>query len=101
VSDGLKSFKISDQRKKPIEKATKKDATPPSVGFPKIEALIEQDSPDLSGLHARKQALDEMTSSATTPKDKAAAKRAAEAYAKSLALIDSLLATKAKMAGKA
>src|SRR5687768_11300844 len=103
---GLKSFKISDQVKQPVDKprpwarATPKAGAPGapadgaaggSAGFPRIEALVEQDAPDLSGFDKRAAELDEMVKAAKSPKEKAAATKAAAAYAKARALISYLL----------
>jgi hypothetical protein len=99
----LSSFKISDQVKAPVErpKAKKeKDAgPPPSVGFPRIEAVVESgDAQTIAGLQARLAALQEMAKAGSN-KDKLAAKKAAAAYEKTKALLDYLLATKAKLTG--
>lgn len=103
----LKSFKISDQVKQPVERprpghaGQKKGEAPAasSTGFPRIEGLVESDAPDLSGFAARQATLEEMAKAPGTPKEKAAAKKAAQAYAKARALIDYLLETKRKMSG--
>ena len=99
----LQSFKISDQVKSPVERPkAKKDSSagpPPSVGFPRIEAVVEAGNADtISGLQARLATLQEMAKSGSN-KDKLAAKKAAAAYEKTKALLDYLLATKAKLAG--
>lgn len=100
----LKSFKISDQVKQPVERprpGQKKGEAPAasSTGFPRIEGLVESDAPDLSGFAARQATLEEMAKAPGSPKEKAAAKKAAQAYAKARALIDYLLETKRKMSG--
>ncbi len=98
----LKSFKISDQTKQPVDRprskaAAKADAAPPpSVGFPRIEAVVE--SGDLGGLSDRMAALQEMARSGSN-KDKLAAKKAAAAYERAAALLGYLLETKARLAG--
>lgn len=102
ATDDLKSFKIGDKVKKPVEppKAGAKTEAPPqaaSVGFPRIEAVVEQDQPDLSGLQARRAELEAQAGSAKANKDKAAAKKAALAYQRTEELITYLLETKAKM----
>ena len=102
---GLKSFKISDQVKKPVEKprpwaraAPQGDTGGGSAGFPRIEALVESSAPDLAGFDKRAADLEEMAKSAKTPKDKNAPKKAAGAYKTTRALIDYLLETKSKLA---
>jgi hypothetical protein len=99
----LQSFKISDQVKSPVErpKAKKdKDAgPPPSVGFPRIESVVESGGADtLAALKSRAATLQEMAKSGSN-KDKLAAKKAAQAYEKARALLDYLLATKARLTG--
>jgi hypothetical protein len=99
----LQSFKISDQVKSPVErpkaKKEKEAGPPPSVGFPRIEAVVESgDEETLAGMQARMATLQEMAKSGSN-KDKLAAKKAAAAYEKTRALLDYLLATKAKLTG--
>jgi hypothetical protein len=95
----LKGFKISDQVKQPVDRARPKKeeaaAPPPSVGFPRIEALVE--SGDLGGLAGRLEALRELAKSGSN-KDKLAAKKAAGAYERAQALLSYLLETKARLA---
>ncbi len=96
----LKSFKIADQTKQPVERARNKGAKdeappPPSVGFPRIEALVE--SGDLGGLELRLATLQEMSRSGSN-KDKLAARKAAGAYERAQALLGYLLDTKARLA---
>ena len=104
-SDDLKAFKISDQVKPTVDKPkgpSSKEGPPApaaSAGFPRIEALVEAAAPDLSGLEAREAELLEKAKAKGSNKDKAAAKRAATAYAKARALIAYLLETKQKMVG--
>ena len=96
----LKSFKISEQTKQPVDRARNKNAKeeaapPPSVGFPRIEALVE--TGDLGGLDQRLAVLQEMSRSGSN-KDKLAAKKAAAAYERAQALLGYLLDTKARLA---
>jgi hypothetical protein len=98
--EDLKSFKISDQVPKTVDrpKGGKKAEEPhPSAGFPRIEALIEQDAPDFGGMEARYKELQELEKSAKTAKEKAAAKKAALAYSHALGIIGYLLDTKNKL----
>lgn len=104
ASDDLKSFKIGDKVKKPIEPprpGSKAEPAPPaaSVGFPRIESVVEAEQADLSGLQARQAELLAMAEGAKANKDKAAAKKAALAYQRAQELIAYLLETKAKMTG--
>lgn len=102
ASDELKSFKVGDKVKKTVEPprpgAKAEPATQvPSVGFPRIEAVVEADQPDLTGLQARHAELSALAAAAKANKDKAAAKKAALAYQRAQELIAYLLETKAKM----
>lgn len=97
----MKSFRIADQQKPGVSKpgAKKQDAVEaPSAGFPRIEALVEQASPDLGGLDARHAQLSELATKGASNKEKAAAKKAAVAYERTRDLVEHLLATKAQMA---
>lgn len=103
ANDDLKSFKISDKVKPQVEpprpgQSKEAEAPPPSVGFPRIEAVVEADVPDLTGLASRQAELEGLTGSGSN-KDKAAAKKAALAYQRTRELITYLLETKAKMVG--
>ena len=97
----LKSFKISDQVKQPVERpragAKAPPATPASAGFPRIEALVDAAQPELAGFAERQQALLALSKGKGTPKERAAAQKAHTAYVKVRALIDYLLETKRKM----
>lgn len=105
MSEELKPFKISDQVKPTVDKpraskaAAQEQPAAGSAGFPNIEALVESAAADLSGLDARHAQLEEMAKGKGSPKDKAAAKKAAGAYGKARNLIEYLLETKQKMAG--
>lgn len=99
TKEDLKGFKISDQVKSPVEKPRAKKAEaaapPPSVGFPRIEAIVE--SGDLGGLEGRLNQLKELAKSGSN-KDKLAAKKAASAYERAQTLLRYLLDTKARLA---
>ena len=100
----LKSFKISDQVKKQVDRPKGKAASVEapagsSAGFPRIESLVESAAPDLSGFDGRQAQLEEMAKGKGSNKEKAGAKKAAVAYAKARALISYLLETKQKMMG--
>jgi hypothetical protein len=98
TKEDLKGFKISDQVKAPVEKPRAKKASeagpPPSVGFPRIEAVVE--SGDLGGLDGRMQQLKEMQKVGGN-KEKLAAKKAVAAYERAHALLRYLLDTKARL----
>ncbi len=99
----MKSFKIGDQQKPGVQKPGSKKAEAPaqaggSAGFPRIEAIVESGTPDLSGLEARTTALAELAAKpGASNKDKAAAKKAIVAYERAKDLVEYLLDTKAKM----
>ena len=97
--DDLKSFKISDQVKQKVDRprgGQKAAEAPSSVGFPRIEALLEAEEPDLSGLGARMDALDELASSGGA-REKAAAKKARAAYERTVDVLEFLVSTKQQM----
>jgi hypothetical protein len=101
----LQSFKISEQVKAAVDRPRgKKDkdkssGPPPTVGFPRIEAVVESGGDDvLLALQQRLATLQEMSKSGAN-KQKLAAKKAAAAYEKASALLQYLLATKAKLTG--
>lgn len=101
MSDDLKSFKISDATPKGADRGSRKSAegaATSSVGFPNVEAQVESDGPALQGLDDRYDLLVEMSKSGT-PKDKAAAKKAALAYERAHGLLTHLLNTKQQMSG--
>jgi len=101
----LKAFKISDQVKKQVDrpKSPRVEETAPetsqSVGFPRIEALVESAEPDVKGLEERQALLEEKAKGKGSQREKAAAQKAAKAYAKVRTLIAYLLETKQKMQG--
>lgn len=101
MGDDLKSFKISDQVKTPVDKpkSDKNDLNvAPSAGFPRIEALIENESVDLSVINSRLSDLQALSSSAeTSSSDKAGARKASLAYKHLNELIEHLVATKSSM----
>ncbi len=69
-----------------------------SMGYPSIEALLEQNKPDLTDMLAHHQQLVELSQvRAGIPKEKAAAKSAALAYDQFFDLFSSLLQVKQKM----
>ena len=101
MSDELKSFKISDQVKRTVDKPKKgEDAllSAPSAGFPRIEALIENDSIDLEWVEARKNQLTALSNDGSAdPQTKGGARKAALAYKHVGELINHLVSTKNAM----
>lgn len=102
MSEDLKSFTIQSRVGQRVDRpAGRKSATTgdtPSVGFPRIEALVEASQPDLSGLDARHAALVSLAREGSA-KEKPPAARAALAYERTRDLIDHLLQTKAQISG--
>ena len=101
MSDELKSFKISDQVKRTVDKPKKGEEavlSAPSAGFPRIEALIESDSIDLGWVEARKSQLAALSNdSSADTQTKGGARKAALAYKHVGELIDHLVNTKNAM----
>lgn len=101
MSDELKSFKISDQVKRTVDKPKPGEeiaAPTPSAGFPRIEALIENDSIDLEWVAARRNELLALSNASDTlPKTKSGARKAALAYKHVGELIEHLMSTKDSM----
>jgi hypothetical protein len=98
TKEELKGFKISDQVKAPVERPRSKKpeaGPPPSVGFPRIEAVIE--SGDIGGLEGRLLQLKELQKVGGN-REKLAARKAAAAYERAFALLRYLLETKARLA---
>jgi hypothetical protein len=101
--EDLKGFKISDQVRQRVNRpggSSKEGAAveSSSVGFPRIEGLLEGEDLDLSGFGERMSALQELATSGSN-KEKAGAKKAAIAYERVTDLLEHLVATKQAMAG--
>ena len=99
MSDDLKSFKISQQVKPRVERPGTSAKGKPggaSVGFPLIEALLESEEPDVSGLNERLDRLQQMASTGSM-KDKSAAGKAAIAYERTADLLEHLFSTKSAL----
>ena len=99
MSEALKNFQISDAVGRGVQAPGKKsqdEGPPPSVGFPNVEAEVEGDGPSLAGMRERHATLVELSKTGG-PKEKAAARKAALGYERSIALLDHLLATKQQM----
>lgn len=97
--DEFKSFKISAKVPNAVDrKGPKETASAPvestSVGFPTIEALLEQDEIDLGSFGARHAQLTEIAAGTGDNRTKANAKKAAIAYERTHDLLEYLLSTK-------
>lgn len=100
----LESFKIGETRK-PQVAAPKKAAPAPdhaatqSVGFARIERILDQESPDqiAATMNNILGKLEEFEKKATTPRDKAGAKKAMVAVERAADLMDYLFQTKAAL----
>ena len=101
MGDDLKPFKISDQVKAPVDKpksGANAAELAPSAGFPRIEALIENDSIDLADLKGRVTELQALANNASaSPQEKGGARKASLAYRHLNELIDHLVETKSSM----
>ncbi len=102
MSDDLKSFKISAKvpravdRKKP---AAEGNEEAPSVGFPIIEALLEEEEIDLGGFGDRHAKLADLAQNGADNREKANAKKAAIAYERTHDLLEYLISTKEQLKG--
>ena len=67
------------------------------MGYPNLEALIEQPKPDLSLMKEHQKALEALSKTAKTAKEKGAAKQAVVAYSRFFELFDKIMEVKAKM----
>ncbi|MES2504550.1 MAG: hypothetical protein V4534_06695 [Myxococcota bacterium] len=71
-----------------------------SLGYPNLEALIEQPNPDIASMKASQKALEELSKTAKSAKDKGSAKIAVLAYTRFFELFDKLLEVRSKMVEK-
>lgn len=105
ADDDLKSFKIGDMqggpRAAPVNPKQAPEPTPESqsVGFARIEKLLEAETPDAVSTQLTNILgnLEQFDSDATTPKDKSASKKAIAAVERAADLMDYLFQTKAAM----
>jgi hypothetical protein len=102
MEDELKSFKISDQVKTPVDKpkagAQGGSEPAPSAGFPRLEALIENESIDLEWIKTRLSQLTAIASDGNASStDKTGARKASLAYKHIEELMTHLAATKNAM----
>lgn len=87
----------SAPKSKQVSSNSKENQTT-SMGYPNLEALLEQDKPDLSAMLMRHEQLVELSQArAGIPKEKAAAKSSALAYDQFFDLFSTLLQVKQKM----
>lgn len=77
-----------------------KESKSTSIGYPTLEALIEQPVPDLSAMKAHLASLENLSKKAKTAKEKASAKQAALAYTRFFELFDKIMQVKAEMMSK-
>ena len=77
-----------------------KESKSESMGYPSLEALIEQPKPDLSGMKAHQKSLESLSKTAKTAKDKAAAKQAVVAYTRFFELFDKIIEVKTELMKK-
>lgn len=99
MTEDLKSFKIQSRVNQRVDRpssAPVEEMESSSVGFPRIEALVESSAPDLQGLSNRRAQLQEIAKTGPQ-KEKPAAQKAALAYERTEALLNYLLDTKASM----
>lgn len=68
-----------------------------SIGYPTLEALIEQPKPDLSAMKFHQKTLESLSKTAKTAREKASAKQAVVAYTRFFELFDKILEVKAKL----
>ena len=108
--DDLKAFKIGDtQRPTVASSASSRKAAPEespetlSVGFARIERLLEAESPDSISekLGSILNGLEGFDQGASTPKDKAASKKAIAAVERAADLMDFLFQTKDQLEANA
>ena len=71
-----------------------------SLGYPTLESLIEQPKPDLSAMKTHQKALESLSKTAKTAKEKASAKQAVVAYARFFELFDRILEVRAQLVNK-
>ena len=100
MTEDLKSFTIQSRVNKRVDRpgsASNQNAdNAPSVGFPRIEALVESEALDLGGLAERRAQLNEIVKNGT-PREKPAAQKAALAYERTEDLLQHLMEVKASM----
>ena len=75
----------------------KKNQTEESMGFPKLEELLEKDEADLAGMKKSHEELVKLSKKATSAKQKGQARIAATAYDRFFRLFDELLKIKSDL----
>lgn len=71
-----------------------------SMGYPTLEALIEQPKPDLSLMKKHQSDLESLSKTAKTAKEKASAKQAVVAYQRFFELFDKIMKVKGQIVNK-
>ncbi len=103
--DKIGSFKVSEAVKRPVtptsaaqmkKKGQEAEPEAPSAGFPHIEAIIEADTLNVSGLKERTAILEELSKKGDQ-RQKGLAKKALSAYGHVQDLLDFLWATKTQL----
>ena len=100
VEKKLESFKISDTQRPTVGRAKAKTHEDPAVsqslGFARIEKMLENENPESvqENLSNLLKSLEEFQGKATTPKDKAAGKKAIAAVERTTDLMEYLFQTK-------
>ena len=101
TDEKLESFKASDLQRPGVKRGAAARATSErqaaSAGFPNIEAILEAEELDLSGLDARLEALRELAQKGSA-KEKGAARKAIAAYERTRDLLEFLWQTKQTIA---
>ena len=99
----LESFKIGDAQRAPAAQPQGKGAADPaqgqSVGFERIESLLDQEDPVEIGNNLSQiiESLNALASNAKTNRDKVAANKAVMAVERAVDLLDYLYQTKLEM----
>ena len=105
TDDKLKSFKIGDSHRPGMSAPTKRTGDAPqeeagiSLGFTRIETLLEKEDPVLvgEGLNKLMKELEQLEAGGGSNKERAAAKAGMAAVERAVDLIDYLFQTKAAM----
>jgi hypothetical protein len=71
-----------------------------SLGYPTLEALIEQTKPDLAAMKTHQKALEALSKTGKTAKEKASAKQAVIAYTRFFELFDKIMEVKGQLVNK-
>jgi hypothetical protein len=99
ADEKLQNFKVSDRHKPRVDKGGKKIADKEmahTMGFARIEELLDKEPPGVVGQNLARllDSLAAYEAEGTTPKHRAAAKKARAAVEKTIDLLDYLFRTK-------